>query len=149
MTIDRSFDKRHAPGRKAGGMFLSNRGHPPERSESSASSSGSGHARDREECQAAGAGQVQELALFSTRSKTLVPGRLEGETREVRRADRLGARETSDEHPEAEGPMQLQTLNQLRAALCQVDMDADAYSPVTLPVWVVALAARKLARALR
>ena len=53
-----------------------------------------------------------------------------------------------EKHPEAMGPMQLQTLNQLRAALCQVSLDDDATTPVQLPAWVVALAARKLARAL-
>ena len=53
------------------------------------------------------------------------------------------------EYPEAEGAMQLQVLNQLRAALNQVGLDDDAEAPVQLPAWVVALAARKLARALR
>lgn len=52
-------------------------------------------------------------------------------------------------YPESEGAMQLQCLNQLRAALNRVDLSNDANTPVVLPAWVVALAARKLARALR
>ena len=54
-----------------------------------------------------------------------------------------------EEYPEAEPAMQLQVLNQLRAALNQVGLDADAETPVAVPAWVLVLAARKLTRALR
>ena len=52
-------------------------------------------------------------------------------------------------YPESEGAMQLQCLNQLRAALNTVGLDQDADTPVEVPAWVLVLAARKLARALR
>ena len=52
-------------------------------------------------------------------------------------------------YPESEGAMQLQCLNQLRAALNTVGLDQDADTPVEVPAWVLVLAGRKLARALR
>ena len=52
-------------------------------------------------------------------------------------------------YPSSEGAMQLQCLNQLRAALNQVGLDDDADTPVEVPAWVLVLAARKLTRALR
>ena len=52
-------------------------------------------------------------------------------------------------YPQSEGAMQLQCLNQLRAALNQVDLSHDSDTPIAVPAWVLVLAARKLTRALR